>query len=67
MSLDPKDHLSKKDLQNPLKVQNLAPEPAKCQECGQKLPDGINEEEQKSGKFPDMGKGEKPKMKHGAY
>lgn len=67
MSLDPKEHLSKKDEQDPLKVQNLAPEPAKCKECNQLLPDGIDEAKQKSGKSADLGKGEKPKMKHGAY
>jgi hypothetical protein len=64
---DPHKHMSKEDEQNPLKVQNLVPEPSKCKECGSVLPGGVDEEDQKSGKFPDMGKGEKPKMKHGQY
>lgn len=67
MSQNPHKHMSKEDEQNPLKVQNLAPEPAKCKECNQLLPDGIDEAEQKSGKSADIGKGEKPKMRHGAY
>jgi hypothetical protein len=67
MSQDPHKHMSKEDEQNPLKVQNLAPEPAKCQECGQLVPGGIDEKDQKSGKFSDIDKGAKPKMRHGAY
>jgi hypothetical protein len=66
---DPKKELTKEELQDPKKVQNLAPEPAKCQECGQKLPDGIDIEDQMSGrdKGPKMhDKGDK-KMRHGQY
>lgn len=59
--------MSKEDEQNPLKVQNLAPEPAKCKECGSVLPGGIDEKDQKSGHHPDLGKGEEPKMRHGQY
>jgi len=64
---DPKKMLSKKELQDPKKVQNLAPEPAKCEKCGQILPDGIEEKDQKSGNFKDIDKGAKSKMRHGAY
>lgn len=58
---DPKKELTHEELMNPEKVQNLAPEPAKCKECGQELPDGIEIEHQHSGK--DKGK----KMRHGQY
>lgn len=64
---DPHKHMSKEDEQNPEKVQNLAPEASKCKECGSVLPGGIDEDKQRSGNFADEGKGEKPKMRHGAY
>lgn len=63
---DPKEEMSKKELQDPEKVQNLAPEKAKCQECGQQLPDGIEIEKQHSGKLKGPKMLEK-KMKHGQY
>jgi hypothetical protein len=80
---NPHDKMSKEDEQNPLKVQDMAPEPARCKECNQLLPDGIEADEQKSGlekgpkqkepkKHPEAYEEEKkkmkgPKMRHGAY
>jgi hypothetical protein len=66
--IDPKDKLSKEELQDPIKVQNLAPEAAKkCERCGQEVPGAVDQDEQKSGKFDDVKEPEKPKMRHGAY
>lgn len=71
---DSKKMLTKEEQQDPKKVQNLAPEPAKhqdrCAECGQELPGDIDEAAQRSGKFDDIEEPKKDKSKklrHGQY